>query len=277
MAYYISGDTITSELSTLQFFTVKYFDEYIKNFIENHNLIHSMKNNTTSPLIFITKIELLDTFYEKIVKSLNTKFVLITHYGDREAGLHNNILNHPLLVKWYGQNMGIISKKTFAIPIGLENNYWKRSNINTIKRHSNNKKIQLLYLNFSLGTNQDRPEIMNNLLEKGFTKNKKLDWDYYIEDLSRHKFCISPEGNGVDCHRTWECLYLGVIPIIKKSTCMSYFDDLPILFVENYDVISVEYLNKKYEDFQKIKFNLDKLSISYWKKKIRSHFESLNI
>ena len=131
--------------------------------------------------------------------------------------------------------------------------------------------------NFSLGTNQDRPEIMNNLLEKGFTKNKKLAWDYYIEDLSIHKFCISPEGNGVDCHRTWECLYLSVIPIIKKSTCMSHFDDLPILFVDNYDVISVEYLNKKYEDFQKIKFNFDKLSISYWKKKIKSHFESLNI
>ena len=61
-----------------------------------------------------------------------------------------------------------------------------------------------------------------------------------MEDLSKHKFCISPPGNGVDCHRTWECLYLGVIPIVEKSPHMSYFDDLPILFVDNYDNISVD-------------------------------------
>ena len=272
MNYFISGDTITNDISMIQFFPIRYFDKYIKNFTTNNNLIHSMEYNKTSPLIFITKVEYLDDFYNKIATSLNSKFVLITHYGDKEAGLHNKILQHPLLIKWYGQNMSIISDKTLPIPIGLENQYWKHTNMLTIKQHCSNPKENLLYLNFSLRTNPNRSKIMDILLQKGFTKNKKLDWDNYIEDLSRHKFCISPNGNGFDCHRTWECLYLGVIPIVEKSQHMSYFKDLPILFVDSYDDISINYLNQKYKDFQEKKFNMEKLSLSYWKNKIREHF-----
>ena len=275
MDYYISGDTITSNISTIQFFPINYFNTYIRDFTENNNLIHSNENSKDDhhdKIIFITKIEYLDIFYNKIVKSLNRKFVLITHYGAREAGLYNEIIKHPLLIKWYGQNMNVSSSKTIPIPLGLENKYWKRTNIHKIKKHSTNSKNNLLYLNFSLKTNPNRPKIMSTLLNKGFNKNKVLDWNNYIEDLSRYKFCISPKGKGVDCHRTWECLYLGVIPIVEKSIHMNYFDDLPILFVDNYDIISIEYLNKMYDDFQKKTFNMDKLSISYWKKKIEEDF-----
>lgn len=272
MNYYISGDTITNDISTIQFFPINYFNTYINKFTTNNNLSKSMKDNKINPLIFITKIEYLENFYNEIVTSLNTKFVLITHYGDMEAGIHDKILHHPLLIKWYGQNMRIISDKTLPIPLGLENQYWKRTNILTIKKNYSNSKEKLLYLNFSLHTNPNRSKIMNILLQNGFNKNKKLDWDSYIEDLSRHKFCISPKGNGVDCHRTWECLYLGVIPIVEKSQHMSYFQDLPILFVDSYDNISIEYLNQIYKSFQQKSFNMDKLSLSYWNRKIMGHF-----
>ena len=53
---------------------------------------------------------------------------------------------------------------------------------------------------------------------------------------------------------------------------MNYFNDLPILFVDNYDDISIEYLNQIYIEFQNKSFNLDKLSLSYWKDKIKGHF-----
>ena len=272
MSYYISGDSITNNISTVQYFPdINYFNKYIKKFTENHNFVVNKKINQ---LIFMTKIEYLDRFYNEIVTSLDTKFVLITHYGDKEAGLHYKILNHPLLIKWYGQNMRTISDKTTGIPIGLENNFWNRTNIHTIKKHCGNSKEKLLYLNFTLRTNKRRSKIMNILLKNGFNKNEKLNWGDYIEDLSRHKFCISPEGNGVDCHRTWECLYLGVIPIVEKSIHMNYFSDLPILFIDSYDIISIEYLNQIYEDFQKKSFNMDKLDISYWNKKIKEHFNS---
>ena len=50
---------------------------------------------------------------------------------------------------------------------------------------------------------------------------------------------------------------------------MSYFKDLPILFIDNYDNISIEYLNKVYDEFQNKKFNLEKLDIKYWESKIK--------
>ena len=53
---------------------------------------------------------------------------------------------------------------------------------------------------------------------------------------------------------------------------MSYFKDLPILFVDNYNEISIEYLNHIYKDFKNKTFNMDKLSISYWKKEILENF-----
>ena len=82
MTNYISGDLITAEISTLQFFPIEYFNKYIKNFTSKNKLINS-KNikliNKSSPLIFITKIEYLDDFYNQIVTSLNTKFVKIIY------------------------------------------------------------------------------------------------------------------------------------------------------------------------------------------------------
>ena len=269
MAYYISGDTITNDISTIQYFSKDYYNKYIKNFIKNKNFYNSLN---ISPLIFITRVDYLNYFYTEIVKNLNNKFVLITHYGDDVAGLNKNILHHPLLIKWYGQNMKVISNKTCGLPIGLTNNFWNITNINTIKQNLSNPKEKLLYLNFTLTSQENRPKIMDSLNKKGFMRNETLEWNKYIIDLSKHKFCISPQGNGKDCHRTWECLYLGVIPIVEKSTEMSFFEDLPILFVDSYDEISIEFLNEKYKNFKNKSFNLEKLSIKYWRNKIYSHF-----
>lgn len=267
---YILGDSILNNIGNLLFLKKDYFDKYVKNFTNVKNFdIKTFSKYSKRPLIFVTKIEYLNDFYSKVIPLLKKKFILITHFGDEEAGLHKKILKHPLLIKWYGQNMGLISNKTEGIPIGLENFYWNHTNLDIIKMSNNNKKNKLLYLNFSLHTYPDRTKIMNDMLSKGFKKNNKLPWNDYINDLSQHKFCISPRGNGVDSHRTWECLYLGVIPIVENSIHMSFFKDLPILFVDNYDHISVEYLNKVYDEFRNKKFNLEKLDIRYWEKKMK--------
>lgn len=268
---YICGDKYTDKISTYQFFPKKYYNKFIKNYINNENLIYSLENDNSDLLIFITKIESLEEFYSKILLFIKKKFIIITHYGDKNGGCFNKIINHPMLIKWYGINMKI-SNKTSAIPIGLESIHYGRTNFDIIKINENNNKDKLLYLNFSLKTHRNRKNIMNILLKKGFKQNEKKKWGDYIKDLSNHKFCISPRGNGVDCHRHWECLYLGVIPIIEKCPEMKHFEDLPILYVNNYNEINVEYLNEIYQQFQKKTFNMEKLNLLYWDNKIKSHF-----
>jgi len=269
---YICCNNYTDKISTHQFFPKNYYNKYIKKYINNENWIYLLEDNYSDLLIFMTKVELLEEFYNKIVLFLKKKFILITHYSDKYAGNFKKIIDHPMLIKWYGINMKIISDKTSAIPIGLESVHFGRTNFDVIKIHENNIKDKLLYLNFSLKTHRNRKNIMNNLLKKGFKQNEKKKWCDYIEDLSKHKFCISPRGNGVDCHRHWECLYLGVIPIIEKSPEMKDFEDLPILYVDNYNEINVDYLNQIYEEFQKKKFNMTKLNLKYWDMKIKRHF-----
>ena len=49
---------------------------------------------------------------------------------------------------------------------------------------------------------------------------------------------------------------------------MSFFEELPILFVDNYDCITEEYLLEEYKKFQNRQFILEKLDINYWKHKL---------
>lgn len=268
---FVSGDNF-NKISNVSIYNRCYFEKYINHNISkdtilfvnenNSNLINQIKNNKN---IIFTKMEYLNYFIDYILPHLKEKFILVTHNGDHCSGNNDIILNNSLLIKWYGQNMNKISNKTYGIPIGLENKIWKRTNFKLIQNLANNPKTKLFYLNFSLNTNPKRKVIMKNLLNKGFIKNKHLPWDKYIEDLSHYKFALSPEGNGYDCHRTWECLYLGVIPIVMDKIPMSFFNELPILYVNNFDSISPEFLQEIYDKkFKNKSFNLEKLKISFW-------------
>jgi hypothetical protein len=271
---FLSGDNF-SNISNVLIYERNYYNTYVKNNITNQNIIFVNGNNSkllnyiqNNNFVLLSKIEYLTYFINYILPYLKKKFILITHNGDFCSGQNDILLNNPLLIKWYGQNMNKIHDKTYGIPIGLENKIWKRTNFNLIQNFSNNTKTKLLYLNFSLNTNPQRKDIMKELLNKGFIKNQQLTWDKYIEDLSYYKFAVSPHGNGYDCHRTWECLYLGVIPIVMTTIPMNFFSDLPILYVNNFNSITPEFLQETYDrTFKNRIFNLEKLNISFWKNK----------
>ena len=93
----------------------------------------------------------------------------------------------------------------------------------------------------------------------------------YIDKIYNHKFVLSPEGNGTDTHRTWEILYLKSIPIEKRNINNQFFTDLPICFVDDWEEITEDFLNKEYDRINSIKWNLEKLDFNYWKNKILSN------
>jgi hypothetical protein len=37
----------------------------------------------------------------------------------------------------------------------------------------------------------------------------------------RYKYVICPRGNGIDTHRVWEALYLGVVPVVHHTSLMA--------------------------------------------------------
>ena len=275
---YISGETFNS-LCPISIYSRQYLSKFpnILKYTTHVLFIDEMTSSMDMVIkdnknIFFIKVGWLNYFIENIMPKLTQRFILITHNGDELSGCSPEILKHPLLIKWYGQNMSVISEKTEGIPIGLENSSFKRTDFNVINQNKNNSKVNLLYVNFSIMSNKNRANILKIILNNDFLENKKKPWNNYIEELSTYKFSVSPPGNGVDCHRTWECLYLGVIPIVENSPVMSFFSDLPILFIDNYNMITKDYLTKKYLEIKNKEFNLEKLHLDYYRSKIEQEY-----
>ena len=63
---------------------------------------------------------------------------------------------------------------------------------------------------------------------------------------------------------------MGAIPIVKRSLVTEAFVDLPILIVEDWTTITEEILNIILEEFKEMKFNYEKLTLSYWINRIKS-------
>lgn len=81
-------------------------------------------------------------------------------------------------------------------------------------------------------------------------------------------FVLSPEGIGIDCHRTWEALMLGSIPIVKKKLPSSLFDGLPVIQVDDWSEINQNRLMDIAHSVMSKKFNFSPLFLNYWSKKI---------
>ncbi len=61
---------------------------------------------------------------------------------------------------------------------------------------------------------------------------------------SEYAFVISPHGNGVDCHRTWEALALGCVPIVRTSPLDALYEGLPVLIVSNWCEVTADFLRR---------------------------------
>jgi hypothetical protein len=61
---------------------------------------------------------------------------------------------------------------------------------------------------------------------------------------------------------------MGTIPIEKRNINNSFYTDLPICFVNDWEEITEEFLNNEYEIIKNNNFNFDKLDFDYWRKKI---------
>jgi hypothetical protein len=123
-------------------------------------------------------------------------------------------LGDDKLVRWYGENCNCVprSEKLRAVPLGLENRYWKTDGefAHLLKRARGAAPLDqrrfLLYVNIGLHSNPDRARKVKHFRELGIAHvvQEKRSFIEYVDDLADSKFVLSPFGNGVDCHRTWE-------------------------------------------------------------------------
>jgi hypothetical protein len=90
--------------------------------------------------------------------------------------------------------------------------------------------------------------IIEHTLSRNGIHNTKVDSVTYFRILPTYKFVISPEGNGIDCHRHYEALMAGAIPIVEDNELIrEKYKGCPILYTKDYSEINESYLQEIYE------------------------------
>ena len=238
----------------------------------------------------------LSRFVLNVLPHIKHTFVLVTGDSDMCVPMEalgpsetKALVNNPHLLKWFTQNMQVLyHEKMVQLPIGLDYHTIANDPIhiwNTDGDKSDpmfqegaliefrermkpfHERIPLIYVNFSINNDKFKQrkcsldEIPNNLLEMNQTFSKRTTvWKNVIQ----FTFVLSPFGMGMDCHRTWEALCLGGIPILKAPIFKSMFEDLPVLIVNEWSEITRELLDETIHSFKTKEFKYEKLTLKYW-------------
>jgi len=269
---------------------------------ENKLYLTFMLDNQFDKMSIYVCSELLSYFVDNILSKIKNTFTLVSGDSDLSVPIQAltnaqflKLINSSFLLKWFIQNTIINNNpKIVQLPIGLDyhtistnpKHQWKLCDeghlpsaqenilVNLIQNSSPfSQRIPKIYVNFSKTTDRfgQRKEcleqIPNDLL---IIYDKFIPRTHNWENILNYTFVVSPFGNGMDCHRTWEVLCLGSIPIVKAPFFSTLFEDLPVLIVNDWSDITEQLLNDTILLFENKNFNYDKLKLKYWTNQINN-------
>lgn len=246
------------------------FDNICNYIIDHANPTMNINMLQDDSIIFCKTNYLSDLFI--FLKNSNKNYILISGRGDSKITNEIYIKKPKCIIKWFAMNNQLNYSDIISLPLGVENSYGceKGSSIiidDFLKEYNNKvKKDFKVYFNCNIMNNVgERMNCYNSLCKnKYFYSQSNLRFSEYIHQVNKSFFVASPEGNGTDCHRTWEALYMGSIPIVKNHNIFKDCKELPILFIDSWKQITEKFLEEKYEYFNNTSFNLEKLNINYW-------------
>lgn len=240
---------------------------------QKHCRIDLLKEAFDNPHIVFCYSFTLPIFLTKIQYFTNP-FILVSHNEDANIDeTYVPLANHSKLIHWFAQNLSFVHPKVSMLPIGVANEMFTHGNLAQL--HSailqNTPKTKDFYFYFEEWTNHRvRTYCRNALEENGFQFGSWLPYKEYLTELASHKFAFCPYGNGYDCHRIWECLYLGVIPIVLRNTFTELLEQqYPCLIVDSWIDLQREQCLSKFEELSiRLHTLSDKLCLSYFRSRI---------
>lgn len=198
-------------------------------------------------------------------------FILVTHNSDYPINQERWNAKPKCIKKWYALNVEIKLPNLIPLPSGMERplgcGYSSDANVLFEQMQKPREYKNLVYMNHNENNNlKERKSVTEFFKDKSWCTYRPhgISFKEYIANCYSHKFVISPPGNGIDCHRTWEALYMGAIPIVKESILTRYFRDLPILIVEDYSILDEYLLNMLWQEFKEKQYSCNKMKLSFW-------------
>ena len=181
-------------------------------------------------------------FFMALEKSQSMEFSevkLVIHNGDLIPGIEvfnrwNLKFKEISTVNWLSQ-----LDRVRPIPIGLENWSYMRNGVpkDFLNQNSKVKDIELL-VSFNDCTNPDERTLAREVAKKipgAYIVSNGTSPKQYRGLVKRSSFVLSPPGNGADCHRTWEAIYLGAVPIVKSKFWPFNGYALPALVLQDWE------------------------------------------
>jgi hypothetical protein len=196
--------------------------------------------------IVFVGVHRLREFAARVLPALKAPIVLLTHQGDLNIDeSFSDIADHPRISHWFAQNCLFEHPKVSPLPIGLEDR-WRHNNgevsdFRRIAREAGPKIPRIAYA-FTLGTNlEKRIECYRALKYCRASKElpQPLNSSLYRNMVKDYMLIASPPGNGLDCHRTWEALYMQCVPIVEDNYMNRSFVDsgLPLILAGAWDEV----------------------------------------
>lgn len=253
------------------------------------------KNVKAGDIIFARDIP---AFFKEMHPKIHHPYVLVTHGEFRDTCAESDLeyLDDNKVIAWFGIHpCKGWHMKYYPIPLGLKQapkpfTQQKKKELNQFLKtlRETTPKTKLLYMNFEDERNPERMKLRKLLSKKSFVTvpEKRLPFNEFLEEMAEHKFALSPRGWGPDCYRTWEALFVGTIPIVRRGvykqivptrgpkTKQSQLDllykNLPILVIDDWKEITEDFLNQEYEKITSRQYDISRLYVEFWHEKIKA-------
>lgn len=248
----------------------------------------------TTPSIYVPSDGLI-YFANKVLPKIDSPFILVSgdsdlpiNYSSLDSSL-DLILRNSNMIKWFAQNKDIDAPNIFSLPIGINiHNLWadplqwgggfilpalQELQLKTISENAQplDQRKKQVFCNWHFSIDRADRRFCLDVIDKTIChfQPQPTPMVETWEQQSKFQFVLSPHGAGLDCHRTWEALLLGCIPIIKRSKINDLFQNLPVIEIDDWREINSSFLNESMGKLKEKEIYPEKLLMRYWKSQIR--------
>ncbi len=239
--------------------------------------------------------ELLDRFVARVLPRIAGPFTLVTgnstndiRPGQVRKEVLEALLYHPGLRHWHAQNLAMTHPRLSALPLGLDYHTlsigrkpgWgppatpavQEAELDAIRCAGKPLAQREVtgFSNWHFATGNTARETMKARLDP-----EAVHWQPAPMPRAEswrastgHFFTLSPRGRGMDCHRTWEALILGSVPVVEDLPIRTLFTDLPVVRVTDWTDLTPARLQAERERILRGRFDFAPLFLDTWRARI---------
>lgn len=222
-----------------------------------------------------TRLIALPQFLAEAMPRIRARFALVT--GDEDWAIPSGfagseqLLADPKLLCWFTQNYDGTdpNRKLLPLPIGLDFHtisnrrkwgHWpatpaaQEAELEALCAAAKPNAERALRVHADFHFNKHKQQVWGDAraaVQQALADNpdvqfqtRKVPRTELWREKTRYAFVVSPHGNGLDCHRTWESLVLGNIVIVKRSSLDALYEGLPVVIVDDWREIRTDNLRR---------------------------------